>query len=156
MKIVRRTLWILIAILIVMLFLKPKEKEILLADGTYENCYVIILKDDLMDVLADGSRIKIPCPVEENIEKKDKIADIQVKDNQIVKITWKEGLVEDKVDSLNLTEGWINLSSYGRKNISLSGEMYIKTGEEVRLLQKAGSLLNRDKISCYIYMAISP
>ena len=151
MKGIRRILWIIIVVLILMLFLKPKENKKVLEDGFYENCYMISLKESRMHVVVEGENITIECHIEGNGEKKDKIADIQVENNKVVKVTWKEGLVADKVDSLHLAEGWINLSTYGKKKISQKGEMYIKTGEEVRRLLKAGSLLNRDKVLCYIY-----
>ena len=151
MKIVRGFLWILVLVLIILLFLKPEKKEKLLADGIYENCYMISLKGDKMTVLIDNRAITLDCPLKNQENKKDRIVDLQVENNRVTKITWKEGLVEDRVESLNLAEGWINFSVYGRKTISPKGKLYIKTGDEVKFLHKPGSLLNRKKVSCYIY-----
>ncbi len=151
MKIVRGFLWILVLVLIIFLFLKPEKKEKLLADGSYENCYMLSLKDDKMTAFIEDRAITLDCPLKNQENKKDRIVDLQVENNRVTKITWKEGLVEDKVESLNLAEGWINFSVYGRKNLSSKGKMYIKTGKDIRLLQKPGSLLNREKVSCYIY-----
>ena len=149
MKIAGRMLWFLILILVLILFLKPKGKTPVLPDGKYENCYMLSLKDGQMTVFAQDSLVTLDCRAEE--EKYDKIVDISVKENRVVKITWKDGLVEDKVEALNLSEGWINLSRYGKRNIAAKGKLYIKTGQEVHLIQKAGSLLNREKVLCYVY-----
>lgn len=147
---ITKILWFIVFILILFLFLKPKKQEEILADGFYENCYMISLKENQMKVLVDGETVLLGCAVENESESKDKIIDIQVEKNRVVKITWKEGLVEDRVEAVSLTEGWMNLSTYGKKNISPKGELYIKTGEEVHLLSKAGTLLNQEKVSFYI------
>lgn len=151
MKIVRGFLWIFVLVLIIFLFLKPEKKEKLLRDGSYENCYMLFLEDDKMTVFVEDRAITLDCPLKNQEKKKDRIVDLQVENNRVTKITWKEGLVEDKVESLNLEEGWINFSVCGRKTLSSKGKLYIKTGKNVRLLQKPGSLLNREKVFCYIY-----
>ena len=147
----KKLLWIIVVVLVLVLFLNPKKEETILADGQYENCYLMSLKDGKMKVIADGEELELVCPVSDSTEKRDKIIDIQIEKNKVKKIVWKEGMVTDKVDAVNLTEGWICLSTYGTKEIDAKGEFYIKSGDEVRLLSKAGSLLNRDKVSFYIF-----
>lgn len=145
----KRILWIVALVLLLCLLWKPEEEERILPDGIYENCYMISLKDEKMTVLVDGEKQVLSCPIGEE-EKKDKLLDMQVEKNQVTKITWKEGMVEDQVDAVNLAEGWIRLKTYGQKKISETGELYIKTGEEVRLLSKGGSLMNREKVAFYL------
>lgn len=146
-----RFLWILLLVLIIVLFITPKKKDIILPDGIYENCYLLSLENGEMTVIVDGEKKKIPCSVREKEGTKDEIIDIQIETNRIKKIVWKEGMITDKVEAVSLTEGWMNLAFHGRKKINENGELYIKTGDEVRLLSTAGSLLNRDCVSFYIY-----
>lgn len=143
-------LWLITLVLVLCLLWKPKEKETILADGLYENCYMISLKEEKMTVLVDGEMITLDCPIQEEEEQKDKLLDLQVEKNQVTKITWKEGLVEDQVEAVDLSEGWIRLRTYGKKNIAQKGELYLKTGEEVRRMTKAGSLLNRERALFYL------
>lgn len=148
---IKKLLWAVVILLLLVILLMPRKEEEILADGTYENCYLFTLKENKMTVLADGQKVTIDCPVGKETEKTDKIVDIQVEKNQVTKITWKEGMITDKVDALSMEEGWITLVSYGKKQIADGGRLYIKTGDEVRILTKAGSLLNQESVSFYIY-----
>lgn len=150
MKIIK-LLWIVVFVLLLILLFKPKEETKIIADGLYENCYVLSLKEKRMTAMMDGKMMELPCPVEVQTEIRDKIADILVKGNQITKITWKEGMVTDKIDALSLEEGWMNLGTYGKKSIAAKGALYIKTGNQVRMLKKAGILLNREKADFFIF-----
>ncbi len=147
----KKILWLILVCLILLLLFKPKKEVEILADGIYENCYLISMTEEKMTVLVDGEKLDIPCPMREQEEKRDKIVDLQIENNIVKKIVWKEGLVTDKVDAVNLTEGWLSLNIHGKKQISSKGKLYIKTGEEVRSLSKAGSLLGRENVSLYIY-----
>lgn len=148
---IKKLLWAVVIILLVIILLKPRKEEEILADGTYENCYLFSLNENKMTVLVDDQKVTIDCPVGKETEKTDKIVDIQVENNQVTKITWKEGMITDKVDALSIEERWITLVSYGKKQIADAGRLYIKTGDEVRILTKAGSLLNQESVSFYIY-----
>lgn len=147
---ISRVLWVVALVLVLCLLWKPKEKEPILADGFYENCYMISLKEEKMTVLVEGEQVTIACPIQVEEEQRDKLLDLQVEKDQVRKITWKEGLVEDSVEAADLSEGWIRLRTYGKKKIAQKGELYLKTGEEVRRMTKAGSLLNREKAVFYL------
>ncbi len=148
---IKRILWLLLFMLIVLLFFLPEKQKTILSDGIYENCYLLSLKDGEMTVIVDGDEKRIPCPVDGDEEKRNKIIDIQIEKNRVKKIVWKEGMIKDRVEAVNLTEGWLNLAVHGKIEIHEKSRFYIKTGEEVRILTKAGSFFNRDSVSFYIY-----
>lgn len=147
---ISKVLWLIALVLVLCLLWKPKEKAPILPDGLYENCYMISLKEKKMTVLVDGEQVTIACPIQEEEEQKDKLLDLQVEKDQVTKITWKEGFVEDQVEAADLSEGWICLHTYGKKKIAKNGELYLKTGEEVRRMTKAGSLMNREWTVFYL------
>lgn len=147
----QKILWLIVIILILLIIAKPDKKAKELPDGTYQNSYMMALKDEKMQVLIDGTYWTLSCPVGKKEEKSDKIVDITVKNNQIRKITWKEGGVEDKILAVNQEEQWMQLSGTGKVVMSSSAKLYIKDNDGIRMMTKAGSLLNWDKVNLYIH-----
>lgn len=147
----KNILWVIVLILIIIIASSHQnEEQESRIEGSYENCYMISLKEEIMVVLIDGKEWTIPCPVGTDTEKTDKIVDIVVKGNQIKKITWKEGAREDKVEAIDAEKGWIELKENGQVSLSANVQIYIKDSEGVRKMTKIGSLLNWEKATLFL------
>lgn len=148
----KKILWIIALLLVLFLVTRRQDKtgeETL--EGTFGNCYMISLIDEKMTVFVDGKQWILSCPVGKEVVKNDKIVDIVVKQGQVKKVVWKEGLQEDQVEAVEEKSGWVILKKQGNMNLSTKIQCYIKDQDGVRQMTNMGSLLNWDKVLCYIH-----
>ncbi len=148
---IKKLLWVLALLLLLWIVSSRRDtdKEEML-EGYYENCYMLSLKEEQMTVLVGDKQWILSCPVGKETEKMDKIVDITVEKNAVKKITWKEGCLEDQVESIVPEEGWMRLNQRGKVTISPTVQCYIKSQNQVRLMKNMGSLLNWDKVQVYM------
>lgn len=148
-----KKIWWIIALLLVLFFVTRREEktEEETLTGTFENCYMISLKDEKMTVLIQEKQWILSCPVGKEIVKTDKIVDIVVEQGEVKKITWKEGFQEDQVEAVEEKSGCMTFKNQGSMNLSTKVQCYIKDQDGVRQMKNIGSLLNWDKVLCYIH-----
>ena len=145
---IRRLLWVLAGILFIIILMEgPKErKEEKLEDGTYENVYLITLKENQLTAWIEGKKWTISCPIGKEVEKKNQIVDLIVKKNKITGITWKEGQVIDQVEAIDEIHGWIWLASRGKTTLGKNWKAYGKKEGKVFVIEESGGLINWSQV----------
>lgn len=125
----------------------PKEKkQEKIQDGTYQNAYLITLKEEQMTVLTEGKKWTIPCPVGKEVEKENQIVDITVEKGKITGIVWKEGQVSDQVEAIDAINGWVKLKGCGTFPLAQDWKAYQVKKKTVKEITETGSLINWDRV----------
>ncbi|MDO4555073.1 MAG: SpoIID/LytB domain-containing protein [Lachnospiraceae bacterium] len=149
---IKKILWaVAFLLLLIILIGKPEEEKTEeLPDGTYENVYLISLKEEQMKVVVGGREWELFCPLGENVEESNRIVDITAEKNQISGIVWKEGQVSDQVEAVDSTKGVIRLKKYGTLPVEETWKAYQVKEGEVETIKETGGLINWNEVDVIV------